>query len=60
MRAPNQSRAHLWFIAPALVLMFLVLILPILIAGYMSLTNFSLGNDGADFVGLKNYTDIFT
>jgi multiple sugar transport system permease protein len=60
MRAPSQSRAHLWFIAPALVLMFLVLILPILIAGYMSLTNFSLGNNGADFVGLKNYTDIFT
>ncbi|MFW2590066.1 carbohydrate ABC transporter permease [Sagittula sp. SSi028] len=60
MRPPTQSRAHLWFIAPALILMALVLILPIGVAGLMSFTDYSLGNDGARFVGLKNYEDIFS
>ena len=55
-----RSRAHVWFIGPALFLMVAILILPILIAGALSLTNYSLGNSGAEFVGFKNYSDIFT
>lgn len=55
-----RSNAHYWFIAPALILMFLILLLPIGIAGGLSLTNYSLGNPGADWVGLDNYEKIFT
>ncbi|MEL7013847.1 MAG: sugar ABC transporter permease, partial [Pseudomonadota bacterium] len=54
------SRAHLWFIGPALCLMFLILILPIFIAGGLSFTDYSLGNTGAEFVGFENYKKIFT
>ncbi|WP_299741116.1 carbohydrate ABC transporter permease [uncultured Roseobacter sp.] len=55
-----QSRAYLWFIGPALVLMFVILLIPILIAGGLSLTDYSLGNTSAAFVGLENYERIFT
>jgi multiple sugar transport system permease protein len=54
------SRAHLWFISPALFLMAVILLIPILIALGISFTNFSLGNNGAEFVGFKNYEQIFT
>ncbi|MFV2092413.1 MAG: carbohydrate ABC transporter permease [Hyphomicrobiales bacterium] len=56
----HRSHAHIWFIGPALVLMVLILILPILIAFGLSLTDYSLGNSGAQFVGLDNYEKIFT
>lgn len=56
----TRSRAHLWFVAPALILMGLLLLLPILVAFGLSLTNYSLGNAGAAFVGLKNYADLAT
>ena len=56
----GQRHAYLWFIGPALILMFLILLLPILIAGGLSLTDYSLGNSGAEFVGLENYEKIFT
>ena len=52
--------AYLWFIGPALILMFLILLLPILIAAGMSFTDYSLGNTGAEFVGFENYEKIFT
>ncbi|MEO0860251.1 MAG: sugar ABC transporter permease [Pseudomonadota bacterium] len=55
-----HSRAHLWFVGPALFLMAVILLIPILIAGGLSLTDYSLGNEGAEFVGLKNYERIFT
>ncbi|WP_425090914.1 carbohydrate ABC transporter permease [Tropicimonas sp. S265A] len=54
------SRAHLWFVGPALFLMVVILLLPILIAGGLSLTDYSLGNTGANYVGLENYERIFT
>ncbi len=56
----TPSRAHIWFVSPALLLMFLILLLPILIAFGISFTSFSLGNSGAEFVGFKNYEQIFT
>ncbi|KMW60082.1 Nucleoside ABC transporter, permease protein 1 [Candidatus Rhodobacter oscarellae] len=55
-----RSYAHLWFIGPALALMFVILLIPILIAVGLSLTDYSLGNAGAEFVGLENYEKIFT
>ncbi len=55
-----QSRAYLWFIGPALFLMVVILLVPILIAAGLSLTDYSLGNTGAEFVGLENYERIFT
>ncbi|QPH53654.1 carbohydrate ABC transporter permease [Pontivivens ytuae] len=55
-----RTNAHLWFVGPALILMVLILLLPIGIAGGLSLTDYALGNPGANFVGLENYSDIFT
>lgn len=55
-----QNRAHLWFIGPALFLMAVILLIPILIAIGLSFTDYSLGNTGAEFVGLENYERIFT
>lgn len=54
------SRAYLWFIAPALILMIVILIVPIGIAGVLSVTNYSLGNAGMDYVGWENFEKIFT
>jgi len=56
----THSRAHLWFIGPALFLMVVILLVPILIAFGLSFTDYSLGNTGAEFVGLENYEKIFT
>lgn len=56
----TPSRAYIWFVSPALLLMFLILLLPILVAFGISFTSFSLGNSGAEFVGFKNYEQIFT
>lgn len=54
------SRACLWFISPALILMAAILIAPILVALGLSFTNYSLGNASFDWVGLKNYDRIFS
>ncbi|MEL6101821.1 MAG: sugar ABC transporter permease [Pseudomonadota bacterium] len=54
------SRAHLWFIGPALALIVLILLLPIGLAGLMSLTDYALGNPSFNWVGLENYERIFT
>ena len=56
----GSQRAHLWFIGPALILMVIILLIPIVIAMGLSLTDYSLGNQGAAFVGLENYERIFT
>jgi len=55
-----DAKAHWWFVGPALFLMVMILLLPILIAFALSFTSYSLGNPGADFVGLVNYEKIFT
>lgn len=48
------------FSAPAILLMLVILILPILLATYLSFTNYSLGSQGFDWVGMENYERIFT
>ena len=58
--ASATGRAHLWFVGPALFLMVVILLLPIAIAGGLSLTDYALGSPGTEFVGLENYERIFT
>ncbi|MBX2837540.1 MAG: sugar ABC transporter permease [Gammaproteobacteria bacterium] len=41
-------------------LMIVILLLPVVMALFLSFTNYSLGNSGAQFVGLSNYEKIFT
>ena len=60
MTARPAGYAPLWFVAPALILMMLILLLPIAIAGGLSLTDYALGSPGTEFVGLENYERIFT
>ena len=51
----GRSRAHLWFISPAIVLMVVILIVPVFVAAVLSFTDYSLGNPGFNWVGWKNY-----
>jgi multiple sugar transport system permease protein len=48
------------FVAPAIALMIIILIAPVFIAATLSFTDYSLGNQGADWVGWSNYERIFT
>jgi multiple sugar transport system permease protein len=47
-----------WFVLPAIVLMCVILIAPVIIAAVLSFTDYSLGNDSAAWVGLENYDRI--
>ncbi len=51
---------HIWFVAPAITLMCLILLLPILVAAVLSFTDYSLGNTSAEWVGFENYEKVFT
>lgn len=52
---PRREIAGYLFAAPAVLLMILILIAPVLIAAALSFTDYSLGNEGANWVGLENY-----
>ena len=52
---PRREIAGYLFAAPAVLLMVVILIAPVLIAATLSFTDYSLGNDGANWVGLENY-----
>lgn len=56
----HEKRAAWSLTAPALILMFVILLVPVLIATFLSFTNFSLGNSGFDWVGTRNYERLFT
>jgi multiple sugar transport system permease protein len=58
--ASHKTAAAYVFVAPAVVLMGLLLIAPVFIAAILSFTDYSLGADGFSWVGLKNYIDLFT
>ena len=56
-----RRAATAWlFVAPALALMAVILVAPVLVAAVMSFTDYSLGNSGAKWVGLANYERLFT
>lgn len=56
----RQARTAWGLTAPALTLMFLILLVPVIVAGVLSFTNYSLGNAGFDWVGAQNYERLFT
>lgn len=56
----RQSRTAWLFCVPAVLLMFIILIAPVLIAAVLSFSSYSLGNAGFDWVGAANYDSIFS
>lgn len=54
----GQRRAGRLLLAPAMVMVALTVIVPLILAGYLSLTTFNLLEPPV-FVGLKNYVDLF-
>jgi len=60
-RLQSGHRSTAWlFCLPAIVLMVVILVLPILVAAVLSFSSYSLGNSGFDWVGIKHYESIFT
>lgn len=51
----GRSYAHAWFVAPAVILMAVILILPVFVAGILSFTDYNLGSPSFKWVGWKNY-----
>lgn len=58
-RARNQATPYL-FVLPALVLMLVILIVPVMVAAILSFTDYSLGNTSFSWVGGEHYERIFT
>ncbi|CUH88068.1 Lactose transport system permease protein LacF [Phaeobacter sp. CECT 5382] len=59
--ATVQERRAAWLLtAPALSLMVLILLLPVVVAAILSFTDYALGNDTFRWVGWKNYSHLFT
>ena len=56
----RQVRTAWSLTAPALALMFFILLVPIVVAGVLSFSNYSLGNTGFDWVGSQNYERLFS
>lgn len=54
-----RSRAHFWFVAPAVFLMILLLIAPVIVAATLSFTDYSLGSPTFEWVGSENYESLF-
>lgn len=55
----HQSTAFR-LLAPAVALMFLILLLPVLVALGLSFTDYSLGNQSFNWVGFENYDKLFS
>ena len=51
----GRSFASVWFVAPAVILMIILLIMPIMVAAALSFTDYSLGSKDFEWVGLSNY-----
>jgi multiple sugar transport system permease protein len=56
----GRSKAHYWFVGPAILLMLLLLIAPVVVAAALSMTDYSLGNSGFNWIGWENYEKLFT
>lgn len=54
------SLAGYVFVAPAILLMLVILVAPVLIAAMLSFTDYSLGNPGFEWVGTENYEKMFS
>lgn len=58
--AEHRSYAGYLFVAPAFILMIIILIAPVFVAATLSFTDYSLGSPDFNWVGLKNYSKMFT
>lgn len=58
--AAHKTSAGYWFVLPAITLMIAILIVPVLIAAMLSFSDYSLGSPGFDWVGVENYTRMFS
>ena len=47
------------FVAPAVLLMVLILMVPVVVAAILSFSNYSLGSPDFDWVGVENYSKLF-
>lgn len=55
----SEARTAWWLASPAIALMMLFIILPTLAVIILGFTNYELGYDGFQFVGLENYVELF-
>ena len=58
-RMSSKSKTHLLMIIPVIVLFFAFNTLPLIIGAFYSFTNYR-GYGSWDFVGLRNYIDLFS
>ncbi|MFT5504682.1 MAG: multiple sugar transport system permease protein [Gammaproteobacteria bacterium] len=54
----QRSSTSFWFVAPAVVLMILLLIIPIVVAATLSFTDYNLGSPDFNWIGFKNYESL--
>ena len=54
----GHTRSHFWFVSPAVILMFVILILPVFVAGTFSFTDYNLGSTDFKWIGWKNYESL--
>lgn len=54
----GHTRSHFWFVSPAVILMFVILILPVFVAGAFSFTDYNLGSTDFKWIGWKNYESL--
>ena len=54
-----KSRAHIAFVTPAIILMIIILIIPVIVAATLSFTDYSLGNKTFNWVSWENYEALF-
>jgi multiple sugar transport system permease protein len=56
----RSGRLGIWFVAPAILVLLLVVTYPILYQAYLSLFRSAFFVDHSEFVGLRNYVDTFS
>lgn len=55
----SEARTAWWLASPAIALMMLFIIVPTIAVIILGFTNYELGYDGFQFVGLENYVELF-
>jgi len=54
----HHNAVSYWFVAPAVILMVVILVAPVFVAAVLSFTDYSLGNPGFNWVGVTNYAKL--
>lgn len=55
-----RFQAPVWFVAPAVFLMIIILVVPVVIAATLSFTDYSLGNKSFEWIGWSNYETLLS